>query len=278
MKTPLWQWLVLAGVAVVAVGLAAVFLVYSSSSEKQAALRSPAAQADSVETPTPAVVSTSGVQSLPQESAPPKPPLTATNIAAGSKSDTLLNATGQSLATQTNKLLHAKEGPQGKVDSVKASGALPANAQGSPTNSAPVLGVQGNDTLSEGFRIRWAKQITEADELEKAPAIIYTKSPSVSCQQVLIKVRIVFSEEGQSKTLTTTLLQPIEVGNVTGTIKNDGWTWNAKQGLMGMPLNGRGNATVALFDVAKKPGTNEADAGRQLSNWLEIPVTFPDRR
>jgi hypothetical protein len=145
--------------------------------------------------------------------------------------------------------------------------------------SSVKVGEQDKSTpVSADIQIRWEENVKEPIDFAQAPAIAYQKAPTVANQKVLVKVRASYKDAyGQTEEAIVNCFIPIEVPNAKGTITGGAWMFIAKLGLQNFAkLEGSGVIRVALFELVSKPGSkNEVEHGRQLSNWIDLPITLP---
>jgi hypothetical protein len=122
---------------------------------------------------------------------------------------------------------------------------------------------------------RWQNQIGKPIEgTNGPPLIVYEKSSRATNAVALIKVRYGYKTNDGKVKMEEMGFKYVElpVPHTSGVIRNQDWFFLTSVKLAVMSIGGTGTVDVALFEPTPTPSEDGLGYGRQLSNWLPLPL------
>jgi hypothetical protein len=144
------------------------------------------------------------------------------------------------------------------------------------------------DQSQPSVTVRWQKEIKQpldaggnlqSGPKEEPPPILYEKAPTTTNALMLIRVNFSYTKEGAAETESFDGRgTPVEfpISEPSGIITNTTWYYASVLMLKLSGLHGTGTVHIAFFEPSRNPSVKEAVYGRQLSNWLDLPIILPN--
>ena len=127
-------------------------------------------------------------------------------------------------------------------------------------------------------KIRWQTEIKrplDAADSQLPPSILYEKAPTAT--NTTMKMRLEYSfttTSGEKSRQGLVMVKSYEFPEPSGLISDTSW-YDALV-MLKYVYRGTGTVYIAFFEPPEKESPRKDELGRQLSNWLELPITLPD--
>ena len=143
------------------------------------------------------------------------------------------------------------------------------------------------DQSQPSVTVRWQKEIKQPLDAggnlqsglkEEPPPILYEKAPTTTNTLALIRVNFSYTKEGAKETKNIVGGPALEfsIPASSGIITNTGWYY-ASVFILGLEgIHGTGTVHIAFFEPSKNSSGKDDASGRQLSNWLDLPIILPN--
>jgi hypothetical protein len=128
------------------------------------------------------------------------------------------------------------------------------------------------------FVIEWKQPVTNAIHLSEAPPLIYRTTKLTTVTNVVISCAWIKKvSNGKAEWTQSADRRPHSISGKTGEIDTKEWAF-LRDGLLKVleHLTGTGILRVAVFEAQKSHGPGLYDTGRQVSDWIELPIWLSD--
>jgi hypothetical protein len=144
------------------------------------------------------------------------------------------------------------------------------------------------DQSQPSVTVRWQKEIKQPLDakgniqggfFEEPPPILYKKASTTTNTLALIRVNFSYIKEGAEETkslVSSGKGLEFSIPASSGIITNTTWYYASILMLRLDGMQGTGTVHIAFFEPSKNSSGKEDASGRQLSNWLDLPIILPN--